>query len=117
LRTPSTAGEEYQPTAVTSWTLAQLDRMAVIVIDFCRPTPGPCCRPGGSLGQRFYRKMAPRLSRQHLVQKSPHPARELPNRITIRPGVERAATNGVGPATDLADKFVDKRVQVLDLFL
>jgi len=38
LRTPSTAAEEYQPTAVTSWTLAQLDRMAVIVIDFCRPT-------------------------------------------------------------------------------
>jgi predicted TIM-barrel fold metal-dependent hydrolase len=28
----------YQPTAVTSWTLAQLDRIAVIVIDFCRPT-------------------------------------------------------------------------------
>ena len=28
LRTPSTAAEEYQPTAVTSWTLAQLDRMA-----------------------------------------------------------------------------------------
>ena len=35
---PSTAAEEYQPTAVTSWTLAQLDRMAVIMIDFCRPT-------------------------------------------------------------------------------
>jgi hypothetical protein len=35
---PPTAAEEYQPTAVASWTLAQLDRMAVTVIDFCRPT-------------------------------------------------------------------------------